>query len=258
MNCKPDIPSSLRARKLVCRYGRRVAVDALDLDLHPGEVLGLLGPNGAGKSTTLQMLSGNLAPSSGSVEIKGVDLSEHPEEAKAHLGYLPEIPPLYRELTVREFLRLAARLHRVPKADLDAAVGQAQQRCGLDEVAKRLIGNLSKGFRQRVGIAQAIVHNPSVIILDEPTAGLDPLQSRDIRRLIGELGQSHGVILSTHILAEAEALCDRALILHQGRTVFSGGMEELCSQWQEGDQCDVVSIGLEEIFVRLTRQENSP
>jgi ABC-2 type transport system ATP-binding protein len=255
---KPDILPSLRARKLSCRYGARVAVDALDLDLHPGEVLGLLGPNGAGKSTTLQMLSGNLAPSSGSVEICGVDLSEQPEAAKAHLGYLPEIPPLYRELTVGEFLRFAARLHRVPKADVDAAVRQALQRCGLDDVAQRLIGNLSKGYRQRVGIAQAIVHNPSVIILDEPTAGLDPLQIREIRELIAALGRTHGVILSTHILAEAEALCDQVLILHQGRTVYSGGMADLCRQWQEDGPRAVAGNGLEEMFVRLTRQEGPP
>ncbi|MEN6586835.1 MAG: ABC transporter ATP-binding protein [Sulfuricella sp.] len=252
MTHQSDILPSLRARKLSRRYGTRVAVDLLDLDLHPGEVLGLLGPNGAGKSTTMQILSGNLAPSSGSVEICGVDLSERPEAAKANLGYLPEIPPLYRELTVREFLRLAARLHRVPKAELDAAVSRALQCCGLDGVAERLIGGLSKGYRQRVGIAQAIVHNPSVIILDEPTAGLDPLQIREIRELIATLGRTHSVILSTHILAEAEALCDRVLILHQGRVVFSGDMAELRHQWQENGASE---NGLEAMFVRLTRQE---
>jgi len=255
MSHQPDILPSLRARKLSCHYGARVAVDALDLDLYPGEVLGLLGPNGAGKSTTLQMLSGNLAPSAGSVEICGIDVSEQSAAAKANLGYLPEIPPLYRELAVSDFLRFAARLHRVPKADVDAAVRQAMQRCRLEEVAQRLIGNLSKGYRQRVGIAQAIVHNPSVIILDEPTAGLDPLQIREIRELIGVLGRTHSVILSTHILAEAEVLCDQVLILNQGRTVFSGGMAALCRQWQEGGAHAVAGNGLEEMFVRLTRQE---
>ena len=239
---------ALRARNLSRFYGNHRAVEGLNLDLHPGEVLGLLGPNGAGKSTTMQMLTGNLAPSTGSVEICGVDLIENPVGAKTHLGYLPEIPPLYRELTVSEYLYLAARLHRVPKSSLDAAVKQALLHCGLEEVAKRLVGNLSKGYQQRLGIAQAIVHTPSVIILDEPTAGLDPLQIRDIRTLIEELGHTHSIVLSTHILAEAEALCSQLLILHQGRAVFSGSMEALCSERE--------SSSLEEIFVRLTRQEN--
>lgn len=246
----------MRARKLSCRYGKRVAVDALDLDLHPGEVLGLLGLNGAGKSSTMQMLSGNIASSSGSIEICGVDLSDQPESAKTHLGYLPEIPPLYLELGVGEFLRLVARLHRIPKSGLDEAVGQAMRRCGLEGMAKRAIGNLSKGYRQRVGIAQAIVHNPSVIILDEPTAGLDPLQIREIRELIAVLGRTHGVILSTHILVEAEALCDQVLILHQGHTVYRGAMTELRRLRPEGGAGEAASNSLEEIFVRLTQQKN--
>lgn len=237
---------SLRARNLSRRHGKRMVLEALDLELRPGEVLGLLGPNGAGKSTTMRILTGNLAPDSGGVEICGVDLFEEPVAAKIHLGYLPEIPPLYRELTVTEYLRLAARLHRVPKAGVDAAVAQALQRCDLAEVAKRLIGNLSKGYQQRVGIAQAIVHSPAVIVLDEPTAGLDPLQIREIRALIAELGRSHGVILSTHFLPEAEALCSRVLILHQGRTVFSGPIDSLR---QEG-----AGDSLEDLFVQLTRR----
>lgn len=226
----PDTLPSLRARNLSRRHGRRMVLEALDLDLFPGEVLGLLGPNGAGKSTTMRILTGNLAPDAGTVEICGVDLCAEPVAAKMHLGYLPEIPPLYRELTVSEYLHLAARLHRVPKDGVDAAVAQALQRCDLAEVAKRLIGNLSKGYQQRAGIAQAIVHSPEVIVLDEPTAGLDPLQIREIRALIAELGRSHGVILSTHFLPEAEALCDRVLILRQGRTVFSGPIDGLRQQ----------------------------
>ncbi len=239
---------ALRARDLGRHYGNHRALEGLNLDLRPGEVLGILGPNGAGKSTAMRMLTGTLAPSAGSIEICGIDLIEDPVGAKTHLGYLPEIPPLYRELTVNEYLRLAALLHRVPKSALSVAVGQALKRCGLEEVAKRLIGSLSKGYQQRVGIAQAIVHTPSVVILDEPTAGLDPLQIRDIRSLIKELGHSHGVILSTHILAEAEALCDQVMILHQGRAVFSGSMAALLNEHD--------SSSLEENFVRLTLRES--
>lgn len=238
---------ALRARNLCRHFGARTAVEGLDLDLLQGEVLGLLGPNGAGKSTTMQMLSGNLAPTTGSVEICGMDLLAQPLEAKTHLGYLPEIPPLYRELTVSEYLLLAARLHRVPKRDLAAAVNEAVRRCGLPEVAKRLIGSLSKGFQQRVGIAQAIVHVPSVIILDEPTAGLDPLQIREIRALLKELGRDHSVVLSTHSLVEAEMLCDRVLILHQGKAVFNGSMETLRSER--------AGSSLEEVFVQLTMEK---
>lgn len=245
----PEALPSLRARNLSRRYGHRVVLEGLDLELHPGEILGLLGPNGAGKSTTMRILSGNLAPSTGSVEACGVDLCEKPVEAKRHLGYLPETPPLYREMTVSEYLHLVARLHRVPESSVGSAVIQALQRCDLTEVAKRLIGNLSKGYQQRVGIAQAIVHVPAVIILDEPTAGLDPLQIREIRALIAELGRSHGVILSTHFLPEAEALCSRVLILRQGRAVFSGPLEDLRQQCAGGS--------LEDCFLHLTRPEEA-
>jgi ABC-2 type transport system ATP-binding protein len=238
---------SLRARNLSRRYGRYMALEALDLELHPGEVLGLLGPNGAGKSTTMRILTGNLAPDTGSVEICGVDLHEEPVAAKMHLGYLPEVPPLYQEMTVSEYLHLAARLHRVPESGMGAAVIQALQRCDLAGVANRVIGNLSKGYRQRVGLAQAIVHAPAVIVLDEPTAGLDPLQIREIRELITELGRAHSVILSTHFLPEAEALCNRVLILRQGRAVFSGRAENL------REQC--TGSSLEDCFVHLTRPE---
>jgi ABC-2 type transport system ATP-binding protein len=215
----PDITVS--AQGLSRSFGARQAVNAVSLELKRGEILGLLGPNGAGKTTTMQMLTGNLAPNGGAVRICGIDLIEQPTAAKAHLGYLPEHPPLYRELTVREYLDLAAQLHRVAKPRRGTAVADAIERCGLVGVASRLIGALSKGYQQRAGIAQAIVHAPDVVILDEPTVGLDPNQIREIRSLIRELGQNHSVVLSTHILPEVESVCDRVQIMHHGNTVFS-------------------------------------
>ncbi len=212
---------TVSAQGLSRNFGARTAVDNLSLELKRGEILGFLGPNGAGKTTTMQMLTGNLAPSMGSISICGVDLLDRPVAAKARIGYLPETPPLYRELTVREYVDLAARLHRVPKAMRGAAIDDAIARCGLAEVAKKLIGTLSKGYQQRVGIAQAIVHQPDVVILDEPTVGLDPNQIREIRNLIRELGRDRSVILSTHILPEVEGVCDRVQILHHGATVFN-------------------------------------
>jgi gliding motility-associated transport system ATP-binding protein len=227
----PDTPDSteltLSARGLSRSFGANRAVADLDLDLRRGEVLGLLGPNGAGKTTTMQMLTGNLAPSAGSVSICGVDLLERPVAAKVRIGYLPEVPPLYRELTVDELLKLAARLHRVPKARLAEALPSAKRRCGLVDMGERLIATLSKGYQQRVGIAQAVIHNPDVVILDEPTVGLDPNQIREIRALIRELSGSHSVILSTHILPEVEAVCDRVQILHRGRIVYNDSIEAL-------------------------------
>lgn len=236
---------TVSAKDLSRSYGARSAVRHIGFELCQGEVLGLLGPNGAGKTTTLQMLAGCLAPSTGTIEICGINLLEHPREAKALLGYLPETPPLYRELTVDEYLRLAARLHRVPRNEITAAINKTKQRCGLSEVGKRLVGNLSKGYQQRVGIAQAIVHNPRVVILDEPTVGLDPIQIRDIRSLIRELGGEHSVILSTHILPEVESVCDRIQIMNQGKLIFSGDMSELKQSYPE-------QANLEEVFIQLT------
>jgi ABC-2 type transport system ATP-binding protein len=218
---------TVSAQGLSRRFGAHTAVDGVSLELKRGEILGFLGPNGAGKTTTMQMLTGNLAPSSGAISICGVDLFERPVAAKARIGYLPETPPLYRELTVREYVDLAARLHRVVKSARAIAVNNALARCGLTEVAQKLIGTLSKGYQQRVGIAQAVVHRPDVVILDEPTIGLDPNQIREIRDLIRELGASHSVILSTHILPEVESVCDRVQILHHGSTVFSDSIAGL-------------------------------
>ena len=221
---------TVEASALTRLYGGREAVSDVSFTLNKGEVLGFLGPNGAGKSTTMKMLTGNLAPSSGSVRICGIDIIENPKEAKALIGYLPEQPPLYRELTVDEYLAVAARLHRVSRAHIKKAVQVAKERCGLTEMGKRLIENLSKGYQQRVGIAQAIIHNPMVVILDEPTVGLDPIQIRDIRALIKELGGEHSVILSTHILPEVEMVCDHVQIIHKGKLVFNGSIDVLRHQ----------------------------
>lgn len=213
--------TTLVAHCLDRRFGGRCAVHEASLILNEGEVLGLLGRNGAGKSTLLHMLAGALAPDAGSVTVCGVDLQHDPRAAKAQLGFLPEPPPLYPDMSVNEYLLYAARLRRV--ADPAGAVLRAKARCALDEVAQRPIAQLSRGWRQRVGIAQAIVHEPRVVILDEPTAGLDPVQMVEIRRLIRELGDTASVLFSSHTLAEAEALCDRVHILHEGRIVYEGG-----------------------------------
>lgn len=215
------------ARNLRRIYGDIHVVTDVSFEVQRGEVLGFLGPNGAGKSTTMQMVSGTLAPSAGQVLIDGVDIFDEPKAAKARLGYLPEQPPLYRDLTVDEYLTYCARLRGIARANLTAAVGNAKERCGLANCGRRLIGNLSKGYQQRVGIAQAIVHSPAVVILDEPTVGLDPIQIREIRKLIRELGGDHSVILSTHILPEVQAVCDRLQIIHQGRLVLSQDLGEL-------------------------------
>lgn len=219
----------IKATHVYRHFGPVCAVSDFNLELQEGEVLGLLGPNGAGKTSTLQMLSGNLSASAGSINIAGYDLKEQPKQAKAQLGYLPEQPPLYRDLTVDEYLKYCAKLRRVPADRVQSALEDTKERCGLGSVGSRLIGNLSKGYQQRVGIAQAVIHSPAVIILDEPTVGLDPIQMREIRSLIQDLGSNHGVILSTHILPEVQAVCDRVMIIHRGRTLFAdtlAGMAE--------------------------------
>ena len=233
---------TISACNLSRNFGTYTAVRGVNLELNNGEVLGFLGPNGAGKSTTMRMLTGNLAPSSGSVKICGVDLLDDPLGAKKHIGYLPETPPLYRELTINEYLLLAAKLHRINNNKLLSALEAVKLQCGLIDVGKNLIGSLSKGYQQRVGIAQAIIHSPKVVILDEPTVGLDPNQMREILSLIRELGTSHSVVLSTHILTVVESICDRVQIMHQGQMVFTDTIISLKQK----------KINLEEIFSQLT------
>jgi len=223
-------PSLVEVANLHRRYGDLHAVRGVDFQLRRGEVLGFLGPNGAGKTTTMRMICGVLAPSEGAVRIGGVDLLAEPIAAKRQLGYLPEQPPVYAEFTVDEYLGYCARLHGFSGGKGRTAVEEAKARCGLAASGRRLIGNLSKGYQQRVGIAQAIVHRPAIVVLDEPTAGLDPIQNREIRLLMRELGDDHGVILSTHILPEVQAVCDRVQILHEGRLVLDEDLGELSKQ----------------------------
>ncbi|MEM7406631.1 MAG: ATP-binding cassette domain-containing protein [Pseudomonadota bacterium] len=216
--------SLIDATALTRRFGDLTAVDAVSFTLRRGEVVGFLGPNGAGKSTTMQMLAGALTPTAGGITVAGIDLLEQPAKAKRQIGYLPEQPPLYRDQSVDELLAFCAELRGVHRRHRAARIAAVKAQTGLDEVGKRLIGHLSKGFQQRVGIAQALVHDPSVVILDEPTSGLDPNQLREVRALIRELGRERGVILSTHILPEVQSVCDRVLLLRRGQIVFDDSL----------------------------------
>ena len=225
-----SITALIQATALNRHYGDYQAVKNFNLILNKGEVLGLLGPNGAGKSTTMQMLTGNISPSSGTVLINGISLIEQPEAAKSAIGYLPEQPPVYRDMTVSEYLLYCGAIRGIKKPQRKLMTAEASERCGLQDVQRKLIGNLSKGFQQRVGIAQAILHKPEVVILDEPTVGLDPLQINQIRQLIRDLGDDHAVILSTHILPEVQAVCDRVQIINRGETVFADSFAKLAER----------------------------
>lgn len=222
--------SLISVNNLTRRYGDFCAVNNISFELAVGDILGFLGPNGAGKSSTMQMLTGNLAPTQGEISINGIDLLENPKSAKASLGYLPENPPLYQDMTVLEYLIFCAKLHQIKSPQIKSACDSAIERCGLTDVTQRLIKNLSKGYQQRVGIAQAILHLPPVIILDEPTVGLDPIQILEIRQLIKTLGESHGIILCTHILPEVQAVCTRVQIINQGNLVYSSNIEDMFDQ----------------------------
>ncbi len=224
-------------------YGTRPAIRDLSFTVGDGQIFGLLGPNGAGKSTIMNILTGYLAPTSGEVKVAGFSLPEEAQQAKACVGYLPELPPLYPEMTVQEYLNFAAELKGVKRADRKQQVLKAARRTGLEEVLPRLIRSLSKGYRQRVGIAQALLGAPKLIILDEPTVGLDPAQVIEIRRLIRELGKSHTVILSSHILSEVQAVCSQVLILSKGQLVAVGAPEELGEQLNPGSRLRATVLG---------------
>ena len=209
---------------LTKRYGDHLAVDHLSFKVEKGQIYGFLGPNGAGKSTTMNIITGYLAASGGTVTIDGHDVQQEPEEAKKCVGYLPEMPPLYLDMTVEEYLRFAAELKKVPRAERMGQVEQVMEMTRITDMRGRLIKNLSKGYRQRVGLAQALLGSPEVLILDEPSVGLDPKQIIEIRDLIRELGKSHTIILSSHILSEVSAVCDHVMIISHGRLVASDSL----------------------------------
>ena len=228
------------------RYRDRVAVENLTFSVPEGEILGFLGPNGAGKSTTMKILTGYLPATSGTVKVAGFDVFEEPYEVKRRIGYLPETPPLYPEMTVRGYLKFVASIKGVRRGQLTTEMERVAHATGVSEVLDRLIQNLSKGYRQRVGVAQALLGNPPVLILDEPTEGLDPSQRAEVRQLIKGLAGQHTVILSSHILSEVTMTCERVLILNQGRMVAFDEIRNLAHALG-GDQ-----TSLEDIFLKLT------
>lgn len=219
----------IEVKNVTKKYGKHVALDNLNLTIEHGKIYGLLGENGAGKSTTMNIITGYLAPSMGEVIVDDYDILKEANKAKAKIGYLPEIPPLYQDMTVKEYLVFAAQLKRIPRRDRKEAVETAMHNAGIADVCNRLIKNLSKGYKQRVGIAQAILGSPEIVILDEPTVGLDPVQINEIRELIREIGKEHTVILSSHILSEIQEVCDHVFMISKGKLVLDEDMDKIDS-----------------------------
>ncbi len=233
----------IEVKNLTKQYGDHIAVENLSFTIEQGRIYGFLGPNGAGKSTTMNIITGCLAATSGSVTINGYDIYQQPNEAKKCIGFLPELPPVYLDMTPREYLKFVGEAKGVKKAELPAAIEKAMQQAGIVEMQHRLIRHLSKGYRQRVGIAQAIIGSPEVIILDEPTVGLDPLQIIEIRELIRELGKEHTVILSSHILSEVAAVCDMILIISHGKLVAADTPDNLAKMLQASNVLHLSVLG---------------
>lgn len=273
----------IEVKDLVKRYSKNTAVDHLNFHVQKGQIYGFLGPNGAGKSTTMNMMTGYLAPTEGQILINGYDVAEEPMEARKCIGYLPEIPPLYPDMTVLEYLRFAAELKQVPKNERSTEIERVMDETRIKDMENRLIRHLSKGYKQRVGLAQALLGDPEVLILDEPMVGLDPKQIIEIRELIRGLGQKHTVILSSHILSEISSICDHVLIISNGKLVASGtpenlgsymkhtdamelqvrGSKEACEQAIEllkqvkGLEVKTTTATLEDVFLELTNEENN-
>lgn len=273
----------IEVKDLVKRYSKNIAVDHLNFHVQKGQIYGFLGPNGAGKSTTMNMMTGYLAPTEGQILINGYDVAEEPMEARKCIGYLPEIPPLYPDMTVLEYLRFAAELKQVPKNERSTEIERVMDETRIKDMENRLIRHLSKGYKQRVGLAQALLGDPEVLILDEPMVGLDPKQIIEIRELIRGLGKKHTVILSSHILSEISSICDHVLIISHGKLVASDtpenlgsymkhtdamelqvrGSKEACEQAIEllkqvkGLEVKTTTATLEDVFLELTNEENN-
>lgn len=245
---------------LVKKYGNHVAVDDISFTVEPGRIYGFLGPNGAGKSTTMNMITGYLGVTSGSITINGHDILSEPEEAKKCIGYLPEIPPLYVDMTVTEYLQFVAELKKIPKAERTEAIEKAMEMTKLMDVSGRMIKNLSKGYKQRVGLAQAVLGFPEIIILDEPTVGLDPVQIIEIRDLIIELGKEHTVILSSHILSEIQEVCDYVFIISKGKLVASDYTDNLLGVMSGSQEIKMLVKGakeeVEEVLLKIAQVES--
>ncbi len=238
----------IKVEGLTKRYARNVAVDNISFEVQKGQIVGFLGPNGAGKTTTMRVLTCFLPPTAGTAEVAGHDVLKAPMEVKRRIGYLPETPPLYPEMEVVEYLRFVGQLKGIAKSELKGRVSEVVERCALGDVRLRLIGKLSKGFRQRVGLAQAIIHNPDVLVLDEPTAGLDPKQIIDTRQLIKKLAGDHTIILSTHILPEVEQTCEQVVIISKGKLVATDSVENLTNRLR----------GSEAVAVEVASQDDAP
>jgi len=239
------------------RYGDQLALDRISFTVERGEVLGFLGPNGAGKSTCMNILTGYISSTEGNVKIDGIDMLKNPEEAKRKIGYLPEIPPLYLDMTVEEYLKFVHRIKKVKSDATEASMARIMSLVKITDIRKRLIKNLSKGYKQRVGIAQALVGDPEVLVLDEPTVGLDPKQIIEIRNLIQQIGKKHTIILSSHILSEVSAICHRVLIINKGKIVASGTPEELSKKVNNSNKVLLrVKGSKQDIYKKIRELEN--
>lgn len=244
----------IQVSNLTKKYGKNVAVDNVSFTIEKGHIYGLLGPNGAGKSTTMNMITGYISSTSGTITIDGHDVVKEPEQARKLLGYLPELPPLYMDMTVYEYLKFVAQLKKIKRKERIEQVEKAIEQMKLEKVADRLIANLSKGYRQRVGFAQALIGDPQILILDEPSVGLDPKQIIEMRELIEELGQNRTVILSSHIMQEISAVCDHILIISHGKLIASGTVEELVAMSEHGEKLEVTIEGDKELLEDLFSQ----